>query len=111
MMTRRTLLPLLVLAAGCAGEKGFEPPGPPRVQISPAIAMIHSGEQTRFVAIVSGDMGMHITTAWSSSAEAVATVDSAGLVSGRAPGDALIVVRVSGKATLADTALLTIVER
>ncbi len=102
-----SFLGALVLGA-CAGDKSFDPLGPPQIEIVPASATLHVGEHQQFVAMVSGDFGAGAwTMTWWSSAPAVATVDT-GFVTARAPGSALIVARVGKSLMLEDTARVAV---
>ncbi len=107
---RITLLFVLAaaLVAACdVGVKSFEPPGPPQLSIVPESASLRVGDRQQFSGYISGQWGTPISVKWSSSAPAVAAVDT-GMVTARAPGSAFIILEVSGGVTLADSATVTV---
>src|SRR3989449_6338375 len=81
------LCALLLLAAAC--ERTSQAPAPTtRLMVSPAWAPGAPGDTTRLHAATLGPQGdtLAVPTTWASADPAVATVDSAGLVHGRAQG-------------------------
>ncbi len=107
---RITLLFVLAaaLVAACdVGGKSFEPPGPPQLSIVPKSASLRVGDHQQFAGYITGQWGSPFSITWSSSAPAVAVVDT-GMVTARAPGSALIILQVSAGVTLADTATVTV---
>ena len=81
------LCALLLLAAAC--ERASQAPAPTmRLMLSPAWATVAPGDTTRLHAATLGPQGdtLAVPTTWASADPAVATVDSAGLVRGRAQG-------------------------
>jgi len=96
-----------LVVSGCADKSFFEPPGPPQLAIVPTSATLRVGERHQFVAMVGGDFGGPWTVTWWSSAPLVAVVDT-GIVTARAVGSALIVVRIAARAVLEDTASVTV---
>ena len=78
-----------------------------RLEIRPATALVHVGDSQRFLVIAYGPDGTAISEvagAFKSSDPAVATVDSAGVASGRKAGAATIRVELAG--TSAEATLL-----
>lgn len=107
-MTRLTRsLSLLVLAA-CgddAGPTGGPSIGVNAVRVSPSVLEMRPGESRSLQVIVTDDTGRPIaspTVAWSSSATSVATVTSAGSVTGVAIGSAMIIAQHGANADTAD---------
>ncbi len=96
----------LLLVAACGGDSS-PPPPPPRIIVTPLSVEAHTSGQTfQFSARVVDDQGNPVTgatVAWSSSAEAVATVSQSGLATVAGQGRATITARVetaSGTATV-----------
>src|SRR2546429_8043409 len=81
------LCALLLLAAAC--ERASQAPAATmRLMLSPAWATVAPGDPTRLHAATLGPQGdtLAVPTPWASADPTVATVDSAGLVRGRAQG-------------------------
>src|SRR5256712_3226908 len=82
------LCALLLLAAACERASQAPPPPTMRLMLSPAWATVAPGDTTRLHAATLGPQGdtLAVPTTWASADPTVATVDSAGLVRGRAQG-------------------------
>lgn len=85
------------------------PPGPvATVTVTPATASVAVGATTPLTAVVKDANGIVITTSpvtWSSTVPANATVSGAGVVTGVAVGNALVIASAGGKS---DTAAITV---
>jgi hypothetical protein len=93
------------LQGGCDVDVKVHPIA--RLEIRPATALVHVGDSQRFLVTAYGPDGTAISevaAAFKSSNPAVATVDSAGLASGRKVGAATIRVELAG--TSAEATLL-----
>ena len=98
----RVLVPLLVLAAvACSSDSGTGNSDQiAAVQITTSKATLRPGEQTQFTAIAVNLGGTEISgagsTAWQSAAPSVATVSTAGVVAGVAPGSTSVTATIGG---------------
>ncbi len=106
---------LLGAMAGCGGDDGpstpQEPPVPATITIQPAsAALTYISQATNFAATVRDQYGaaMAATIAWSSSDEAVFTVDASGRVTAAGNGAATLQASASG---LDATASITVQQR
>jgi uncharacterized protein YjdB len=89
----------LVFAIGCGGDSGGPPPVA-TVTVSPPAGDVVVGLTTQLTATPKDAKGNALTgktTAWASSATAVATVSNTGLVTGVTPGSATITATIDGK--------------
>lgn len=104
-MSRRAGLVVLLLVA-CKGD--VSGPGVISVDVSPAAASLEAGASVALTATprdASGQpLGGRVIT-WSSGAPTIASVDGSGLVSGKAPGQAIITATSEGRS---GTATLTV---
>lgn len=97
-----------LLAAGCTTT--VEPPAVASVTLLPALDSLEAGSSARLYVVSAKDAaGNEVTNRrvqWTSSNTTVATVDTAGTVTGVAPGQAFITATVEGKAGIATVKVL-----
>jgi hypothetical protein len=106
-MTHRWLL-LLLTALFLAACGGGGAPTIDSIVVAPATASKQVGQTQQFTAVAkdaSGNTISDVTFTWSSDDTSVATVDSSGLATAKAPGDATITASAGGKS---GTATLTV---
>lgn len=104
--TAAALVAMAALASCSSGDSGTTPtpPTPPKVavgsvEVSPATSALAPGDTVRLIASVKDAKGAALTgrtVTWSSSAEAVASVATSGLVTAIAAGSATITASVDG---------------
>lgn len=104
--TAARLLPLFAagLLAGCGGDSGpTEPPGPTPVAsitITPDTALAVVGATLQLTATLHDSVGATLSgraITWTSSDTSIATIDSTGLITGRAPGPVTITATAEGR--------------
>jgi hypothetical protein len=95
----------MTLASGGCDSPTASPPAVASVAITPTSASVVMGQTTTLVATPRGPSGETLadrTVSWSSSNTAIATVTTAGIVAGVAPGPATITATSEGKSTTAE---------
>ncbi|MCC6316157.1 MAG: Ig-like domain-containing protein [Gemmatimonadaceae bacterium] len=93
------ILTLVLLAgSGCGDDGGSDPPAPARIEITPATPTIIAGSTVQLTATVrdAGGAALNRPVMWSSQSTGVATVSTAGLVTGVAVGTATISAAADG---------------
>ena len=78
------------------------------VEVQPSATSIFTGDTRQLVANVSGDAGANQAVTWRSGNSAVATVSSSGLVTGVAPGTAMITAVSVADTTRQSTSIVTV---
>ena len=78
------------------------------VTVSPQNAIMKPGDSQAFVANVDADPGVARTVTWTSSSNAVATVDAAGVVTAVAPGAATITATSTANPSVSGAAAITV---
>jgi hypothetical protein len=108
-----SLLALLV-GAGCIGTDLVDDPPPDpqaaRIEVTPLATALLTGDTLSLRATyydTTGEADPGVAFAWSSSDDAVASVDAAGLVTARQPGQAM--VYAEGDGVVSSAAVLTVV--
>lgn len=88
---------ILAISAGCDGGDGAVAPITAAISISPADPVVALAETVRLVANLDGAPAEAGTVHWSSADVRIATVDSSGLVTGRAVGTVRIAASARGR--------------
>lgn len=99
-----TFIAMTLVSGGCDSTTA-PPPAVASVAITPPSASVVMGQTTTLVATPNGPSGETLTgriVTWSSSNTAIATVTTAGIVTGVVPGTATITATSEGKSTAAE---------